>query len=325
MAEFALIARIAARSGRRDDVALGIGDDGAVLVPPSGQHLVAVCDTMNAGVHFPVDTAPADIGWKALAVNLSDLAAMGATPAWVLLSLSLPEADAGFVEAFMQGFSQLAEAAGVALVGGDTTHGPLSVCVTALGWLPPGAALTRAGAQIGDDVFVSGTLGDAAAALRLSHAQVQADPPAVQALRDRLHRPVPRQALGLALRGRAHAAVDVSDGLLADLGHVARASAVAIELDAAALPSSAALSALFDAESRLRWQAGGGDDYELAFTLPPDRIEAVRAALGDAAPPLTRIGRVLAGEGVRLRDADGNMLDPGSAGWEHFSATDRPG
>lgn len=313
MAEFDLIARILAQAGTRNDVALGIGDDAAVLMPTPGQHLAVACDTLNVGVHFPVDAAAGDIGWKALAVNLSDLAAMGAVPAWALLSLSLPQADANFVESFMDGFSALAQQSGIALVGGDTTRGPLSVCVTALGFVPPGAALTRAGAQPGDAVFVSGTLGDAAAALRLPADTT--DSPDARALRQRLNRPLPRLQLGQALRGHATAAIDVSDGLLADLAHVARASGVAIELEATRLPCSAALAACCDAATRLRWQATGGDDYELAFTLPPDRIDA----LGDLDVEVTRVGRVVDGEGVRLRDGSGGIVVFDQAGWEHFA------
>lgn len=319
MAEFDLIARIAARTFARGDVALGIGDDGALLAPPAGQQVVAVCDTLNIGVHFPHDSTPGDIGWKALAVNLSDLAAMGATPAWALLSLSLPRADAAFVDAFMRGFSALADAVGVALVGGDTTRGPLSVCVTALGFVPGGEALTRTGAQPGDAVFVSGTLGDAAAALRLSHAQLQSGAPDVRAVRQRLNCPTPRLALGQALRGKATAALDVSDGLLADLSHLARGSGVGIELHADRLPCSNALAALFDAPTRLRHQATGGDDYELVFTLPPHRLDAVHAALGHSDVALTCIGRVIAGEGVRLLGTDGAPIEFECAGWEHFT------
>ncbi|NLB13067.1 MAG: thiamine-phosphate kinase [Gammaproteobacteria bacterium] len=317
MAEFDLIARIAAQSGRRADVALGIGDDGAVLDVPAGQQLVAVCDTLNVGVHFAADADAADIGWKALAVNLSDLAAMGASPAWALMSLSLPQADPDFVAGLMRGFGQLAAASGIALVGGDTTRGPLAVGITALGFVPAGRALTRAGAQAGDAVFVSGTLGDAAAALRPGSGDTG------QALRQRmqqrLHRPVPRTALGLALRGQAHAVIDVSDGLLADLGHVANASGVGIVLDAAALPASDALRSVADPALRLRCQASGGDDYELAFTLPESRIDRVRAALADKDVPLTCIGRVLEGGGVRLQDADGAAIELAVAGWDHFA------
>lgn len=313
MTEFELIARIAAQTGRRADVALGIGDDGAVLDVPAGQQLVAVCDTLNVGVHFAADADAADIGWKALAVNLSDLAAMGATPAWALMSLSLPQADPDFVAGLMRGFGQLAAASGIALVGGDTTRGPLAVGITALGLVPAGQALTRSGAQVGDAVFVSGTLGDAAAALRLARHGV------ARTLLQRLHRPEPRGALGVALRGRAHAVIDVSDGLLADLGHIASASGVGIVLDAAALPASQALRAVADASFRVRCQASGGDDYELAFTLPDDRIAAVRVALAESGLPLTRIGRVVEGEGVVLRDAAGHALEPGASGWDHFA------
>ena len=319
MAEFDLIARIKARAGQRGDVALGIGDDAALLLPPAGHQLVATCDSLNAGVHFAVDAAAADIGWKALAVNLSDLAAMGARPAWVLLALTMPQADAAFIDGFLDGFCELAELEDVALVGGDTTHGPLSVTVTALGLVPSGAALTRAGAQVGDIVCVSGTLGDAAAALHFLQQQGEADSAAVQVLRVRMQRPTPRLALGMALRHRAHAGIDLSDGLLADLGHLARASAVGIELEADALPCSTALAAMFDPTERLRFQATGGDDYELAFSLPAEQLDAVRAVLGESGVPLHRIGRVVAGEGVTLRDAQGESIMFEQQGWEHFS------
>ncbi len=336
VAEFDLIAQLAARAGSRSDVALGIGDDAALLEVPAGEQLVACCDTLNEGVHFLPGTDPADIGWKALAVNLSDLAAMGARPAWALLSLSLPQPDAAFIDGFMRGFSALADSAGVALVGGDTTSGPLSVCVTALGLVPKGAALTRAGAQPGDAVFVSGTLGDAAAALehlraaRIPHAVAGNEDGLPLFLRDRLHRPTPRIALGQVLRGRATAAIDVSDGLLADFAHIARASGVGIELDADALPVSEALRVRCAPAARLCHQATGGDDYELAFTVPADQMDAVReffaspssmgkGAGAGATVALTRIGRVVAGEGVRLLDANGASIEFARAGWEHFA------
>ncbi len=318
MDEFDLIEQIATRIGKRPDVDLGIGDDAALLRPPSGQTLVACCDTLNAGVHFPVDAAPFDIGWKALAVNLSDLAAMAATPAWVLLSLALPKADAGFVEAFLDGFCTLADRAGVALVGGDTTHGPLSITVTALGLVPEGQALRRSGAQVGDLVCVSGSLGDAAAALHLHHAQVEADTPAAHGLRQRLQRPEPRLALGRSLRGLASAAIDVSDGLLADLGHIAHASGVGIALEASALPGSPALRELFDPAEQLRFMATGGDDYELAFCLPPQQWQRLCEGRNPEDVPLTCIGQVREGEGVIVQDADGAAVSFPSAGWRHF-------
>lgn len=378
--EFDLIDRIRARALQRDDVILGIGDDAAVLQVPAGSHLVVATDTLNAGVHFPPGTAPADVGWKALAVNLSDLAAMGAQPAWCTLSLSLPTADADWLEAFLDGFLGLAARHDVALVGGDTTRGPLSIGVTVHGFVAPGRELRRDGAQVGDDVWVSGTLGDAAGALALwrrfsahdaasavgdasdaSGAGKPADADAEtsrrndggapgalcagddvdpagpgpgrsagpvsaapwqrgwQALRPRLDRPTARVATGLALVGVANAAIDLSDGLLADLGHVCRASAVAAELQLEALPTSSALRDAFAPAWRHALQAGGGDDYELCFTAPPAAratIDAIAVATGVA---LTRIGHIVAGDGVRLFDGGGLEWQSSRAGYTHFA------
>ncbi|HEY8228936.1 MAG TPA: thiamine-phosphate kinase [Rhodanobacteraceae bacterium] len=314
--EFDLIARIRDRCAhRRSDVALGIGDDAALLDVPAGQQLVACTDTLVAGVHFPVATAPEDIGWKSLAVNLSDLAAMGAEPAWALLALTLPDADARFVERFADGFAALASKHAVALIGGDTTQGPLSITVTALGFVPRGAALTRGGAHAGDAVFVTGTLGDAAGALKL----LLDGRPTPAALLARLHRPEPRVAAGLALRGVASACIDVSDGLLADLGHVCAASGVGAELDADALPLSSALVANFDAGAYRQFALAGGDDYELCFAVPPGCEDRVASALAAAACSATRIGRIVEGSGVGVLDAGANEIKIGHAGWEHFS------
>ncbi len=317
--EFDLIARIAARAGARvagrDDVILGIGDDAAILRVPPGHRLVVAMDTLNVGVHFPADTAPANIGWKALAVNLSDLAAMAATPAWCTLSLSLPQPDGLWVDGFLDGFLELAAQHDVALVGGDTTRGPLSVCVTAHGFVEARGALLRSGARVDDDVWVTGTLGDAAAALR----QWQVGEIMMPALRARLDRPTPRVAVGLALAGIAHACIDVSDGLLADLGHVCRASRVGAELDVDALPSSAALLATFDVSVRRELQATGGDDYELCFTAPKTARPAVIDALNACDVPVTRIGRITADIGkLLLRDAEGASWSPPRAGYVHF-------
>jgi len=316
--EFDLIARIRARieqAASRDDVVLGIGDDAAALRVPEGRLLVVATDTLNAGVHFPSETAPADIGWKALAVNLSDLAAMGATPAWCTLSLSMPAADPAWLDAFLDGFLELATPHRVALVGGDTTRGPLSVCVTVHGFAEPHRLLRRDGARIGDDVWVSGTLGDAAGALRQWRAGRERDP----ALRARLDRPVPRTVLGVALRGIAHAAIDVSDGLLADLGHACRASGVGAEVNVDALPASPALRAAFDDEPRITLQATGGDDYELCFTAPAGMRDAVAAAAREAGVAATTIGRIVAGREVRVLRADGRACEvAGPAGHVHF-------
>jgi thiamine-monophosphate kinase len=321
MHEFDLIARIRARTAARDDVLLGIGDDAALLQPRAGMALALCCDTFNAGVHFPAGTRAGDVGWKALAVNLSDLAAMGATPRWALLALSLPAADAAWLDDCLDGLLALAAQEGVALVGGDTTRGPLSLTVTAAGEVEAGTALRRAGAQAGDEVWVSGTLGDAAAAL----AEVLAGRAPPAALRERLDRPVPRIALGQALRGVAHAAVDVSDGLLADLGHVCRASGVHAEVELAALPQSPAFAAHVPAALRAQCQATVGDDYELCFTAPVSRRAAVHALADRLALRLTCIGRIVpvgtdAAAPVRAQAADGSLWSPPRAGHDHFAS-----
>ncbi|MGY0560231.1 thiamine-phosphate kinase [Luteimonas sp. A277] len=321
--EFDLIARIRARAAARADVVLGIGDDCALLQPPAGMQLAVTADTLNAGVHFPQDSVPGDIGWKALAVNLSDLAAMGAVPVWCLLSLSLPTSDESWVDAFLDGFLGLAAMHNVALVGGDTTRGPLSIGVTAHGLVAPGSALRRNDARDGDDVWVSGQLGDAAAALALISADGTNAPPAAvaAALRARLDRPEPRVALGQALAGVANACIDVSDGLLADLGHVCAASNVAARINVDALPSSAALDALgLGAGLRRALQASGGDDYELCFTAPPARREAVAAAAAAADVAVTRIGSIHASTGLQAWDADGVEWTPPRSGYVHFSS-----
>ncbi len=313
--EFQLIERIRRRAAARADVVLGIGDDAALLAPPPGLLLAVATDTLNVDVHFPGETAAADIGWKSLAVNLSDLAAMGARPAWASLSLSMPHADIAWVDAFLDGFLELSARHGVALVGGDTTRGPLSVCVTVHGFAAPGAALRRDGARPGDDVWVTGTLGDAAAAL----VQWRAGGAADDALRARLDRPMPRIEAGLALAdGIAGAAIDVSDGLLADLGHVCAASATGAEVELAALPASPALASRFGAEARRAVQAASGDDYELCFTAPASRRDGIAALGARIATPMTRIGRIVAGGGVRALLPDGSEWNAPRAGHVHF-------
>lgn len=329
MAEFDLIARIRTRAGHAGDgVVLGIGDDAALLQVPAGHELVVTADTLNTGVHFPDGTPPSDIGWKALAVNLSDLASMGARPAWCTLSLSLPDGDADWVEAFLDGFLELAGRHRVALVGGDTTRGPCSVAVTAFGVVQAGTALRRDRARVGDDIWVTGTLGDAAGALVLgghlpwpgTDAAVSADASADHraALAARLARPTPRVRAGHALLGLAHACVDVSDGLLADLGHVCACSGVGAEVDIDALPASAALRTVFGPHARTL-QASGGDDYELCFSAPPTLREAVATALAQAGVDGTRIGRIVAGTGVRALAADGAPWQAARDGYVHFA------
>jgi len=314
MAEFDLIARIRARAGARDDVLLGIGDDAAVLRVPAGHDLVVSTDTLSIGVHFPPETAPSDIGWKALAVNLSDLAAMGATPAWCTLNLTLPDADSKWLDAFLDGFLQLAAQHRIALVGGDTTRGPLSITVTVHGFVPHGAALLRSGAQVGDLVCVTGTLGNAAGALR----QWQRGVPIHSRLGSSLMRPTPRIELGQFLRGLATACIDISDGLLADLGHVLAASGVGAEIEIAELPTSAVLASKFDEAERRELQLSGGDDYELCFTVPAGHAMDVIAATTDVDFPIRRIGRIEAQRGLRLRELDGTVHAVAARGYRHF-------
>lgn len=318
MAEFSLIDRFRQRAGRRPDVALGIGDDAALIDPPKGQQLVLAVDTLVEGVHFAKGVPASAIGWKALAVNLSDLAAMGAEPAVALLALTLPSDDAGFVEEFAIGFAALADTHRVALVGGDTTRGPLAASVTVMGYVPKGKALTRAGAAAGDDLWVTGTLGDAAGALALWKSGIPMLRTGV--LRERLDRPAPRLGAGLALRGLASACIDVSDGFLADLGHVLAMSGLGADVEVDALPTTPALLEAFpDPVVRRALQLTGGDDYELCFTAPVKHRDAVRAALDAVATPVARVGTLTAGASLRLFDIDGLPVPvPPRRGYVHF-------
>ena len=312
--EFALIDRIRARVRARADVVLGIGDDAALLRLPAGHDLVVTTDTLVSGVHFPAETAPADIGWKALAVNLSDLAAMAATPAWCTLALTLPDADADWLDGFLDGFLELADLHDVALVGGDTTSGPLSITVTAHGFVPQGQALRRDGAQAGDEVWVTGSIGDAAGAL----AQWRARGPASAKLRYRLDRPTPRIEAGLALRGLATAAVDLSDGLAADLGHVLAASGLGARIDLGRLPTSRTLADHFDEAQRWPLQLSGGDDYELCFTAPASAAFAIEQALAACGVTATVVGQLVADTGLRFTTPEGEDHAPAIAGFQHF-------
>jgi thiamine-monophosphate kinase len=312
--EFDLINRIRARVTTRGDVVLGIGDDAAILQPPPGKQLVVTADTLNTGVHFPEATKAEDIGWKSLAVNLSDLAAMGAQPAWCTLSLSLPQADVRWLDAFIDGFLQLAVQHDIALVGGDTTRGPLSIAVTAMGFVESGCALRRDGAKVGDDIWVTGTLGDAAAALQALFAGAAVD----RNLCERLERPTPRVAAGLQLVNLASSCIDVSDGLLADLGHICKRSGTGAQVEIEKLPASPSLLR-FAAAMRVPWQVAGGDDYELCFTAAPHLRDEIRQALDSIQTPCTRIGHIVAGQGVRALDANGNAWQPPHAGFDHFA------
>ena len=312
-----------------DSIALGIGDDCALLQPAPGMQLAVSTDLLVEGRHFFADVDPAALGHKALAVNLSDLAAMGAEPLAFTLALALPPEraqDEAWLAALAQGLFALADAHGCALVGGDTTAGPLTLCITVFGQVPAGHALRRDRARAGDDLWVSGTLGDARLALAALRGEIDLPAEALAQARQRLERPTPRLALGTALRGIAHSAIDVSDGLAGDLGHILKASQVgaAIEaVDASKLIASRALLAgaegPFGLKSLLSFILTGGDDYELAFTAPPAARAAVQAAAQRAATPVTRIGRIEAEPVLRLIDAHGHATPLAARAFDHFA------
>ena len=305
VAEFSLISRYFSDLGRGAAVDLSVGDDCAILRLGAGERLATSVDTMVAGVHFPADSFPEDIGFRAVSAAASDLAAMGARPLGMTVALTLPEANELWLNAFSQGLAAAVADFGLPLVGGDTTRGPLTISVQVLGALPMDQALLRSGARIGDEVYVSGTLGDAAGALAFLQEEWQPAPHHAQYLLDRFNRPRARIDLGLALLGRASAAIDVSDGLLADAGHMAAASGVKICIETELLPLSPALSSHHSREQVLQWALTGGDDYELCFCLPA----GAHVPAGS-----TRIGRVEAGAGVDC----GLAIDIPS-GYQHFS------
>lgn len=320
ISEFDLIARYFTRQDvRRADVALGIGDDCALLRVPNGMELAVTTDTLVRGVHFPDDTLPEALGHKALAVNLSDLAAMGAEPAWATLALTLPEADERWLEAFARGLLGVAERFKVQLVGGDTTQGPLSVTLQVFGFVPEGLALRRDAARPGDLIYVTGTLGDAGLGLGILQGRLPGSPPKVDYLVERLERPLPRVEAGLGLRGIARAAIDVSDGLLADLGHMLKASGVGATVQVERLP----LSAAFRAVAGEDWNVAlsSGDDYELCFTAPPDRRDEVEAVARETGVPCACIGVIEQAPGLRLVRNDGAAYTPSGRGYEHFRSS----
>lgn len=317
MSEFDLIQRYFTRA--TPGAVLGVGDDAALLRIPGGMELAVSTDMLVSGTHFFPDADPLLLGHKALAVNISDIAAMGAQPRWALLSLSLPEADEAWLQQFSTGFFALAQQHGVELIGGDTTRGPLNLCVTIMGVVPQGAALRRSGAQPGDDVWVSGRLGDAALALAHLQGRVQLVADEFAACAAALHQPAPRVALGLALRGIAHSAIDVSDGLLADLGHILECSQLGAEIHYDALPVSSALRPYLAQPAGQHCVLAGGDDYELCFTASVARraeVEKISVQLG---LPLTRIGAIVAGSGCTVRASTGSVINIGESGYDHFA------
>jgi thiamine-monophosphate kinase len=318
--EFDLIRRFFQRPVRR--AALGVGDDCALLAPAPGMQLAVSSDMLVEGRHFFADVDPRLLGHKSLAVNLSDLAACGACPLAFTLALSLPRADAAWTEAFAGGLLALADAHGCELVGGDTTQGPLNICITVFGEVPPGQALLRSGARAGDDIWVSGSLGDARLALEALLGHTTLPPGTLAAARQRLEAPTPRVALGQALRGIASSALDVSDGLLGDLGHILEQSRVGASLD------TRMITPLLDAGRHTplaidllhQCTLSGGDDYELCFTAPADRRDAVQAAGRDTATRVTRIGCIEEQPGLRLIGPDGAAMAPRWTSFNHFAA-----
>jgi len=327
MGEFELIARYFKRPPQRAQV--GVGDDCAVWMPTPGQALAISSDMLVEGRHFLSTVDPAALGHKALAVNLSDLAACGATPCAFTLGLSLPQIDDAWLSGFAQGLWALADAHGCELIGGDTTRGPLTIAITVWGELPPGQALLRSAAQVGDDIYISGVVGQARMALEVFRGQLRLPSDAFERARARMERPTPRVTLGRTLRGVAHAAIDLSDGLLGDLGHILKASGVGADIDTRWLAQASDgdtdwpahcpdLAALPWAQT-LACGLTGGDDYELLFTAAPAQGAAVLAAAQASATPVTRIGRITP-HGLRVLDPQGQAIDvSGLASFDHFA------
>jgi thiamine-monophosphate kinase len=329
MGEFDLITRYFKRPSQR--AVLGVGDDCALLAPTPGIHMAVSSDMLVEGRHFLSTVDPARLGHKALAVNLSDLAACGAEPTAFTLALSLPRIDEVWLEGFSEGLLQLANEHHCELVGGDTTQGPLNICITAFGEVPPGDALLRQNAQVGDDIYVSGTVGDARLALEVFRGSQTLDAKAFEYVRARMEMPTPRIALGLALRAIANAAIDVSDGLLGDLGHILQRSQVGAQIDTTWLQQSntfgedaqaAGISptlAQLPWNKRLEFALAGGDDYELCFTAPVHQREMVHAAAWESNTPVTRIGRITEAQGLVVMDPEGQPITRRFASFDHFA------
>ena len=316
VSEFELIRRFFTRV--TPGTVLGVGDDAALVHIRHGMELAVSTDMLVSGTHFFPDADPFLLGHKALAVNLSDMAAMAAQPRWVTLALSLPEVDEMWLEKFSAGLFALADEYQVALIGGDTTRGPLNLCVTIMGEVPHGAALRRSGAQVGDDVWVSGVLGDAALALAHIQGRMQLAAKDFVACASALHQPMPRVALGLALRGVAHSAIDISDGLLADLGHILACSNIGAEIAFAALPISCALRPYLGQPLAKHCMLAGGDDYELCFTVSVAHRSEVEKIASNLGLLMTRIGTITAEKKCIVRAADGSVINIEESGYDHF-------
>lgn len=318
ISEFEIIRRYFTRPART--AVLGVGDDCALVAARKGTTLALSTDMLLAGRHFLPNTDPVKLGHKSLAVNLSDLAAMGADPRWALLAIALPRADRRWIAAFSRGFFRIARRFGTELIGGDTTKGPLTIAITVIGEVAPGLALRRDAARAGDDVWLSGATGEAALAVAHLRGRVMLKGRAREACLERLHTPEPRVKLGRRLLGLARSAIDVSDGLLADLGHVVKASGVAAELRWEAIPRARAIAECADKALAKDCLLAGGDDYELVFTAPRSRRSAIEAAARKAGVSVTAIGAIVAGKpGVRLRDSGGRIIAVPRAGFDHFA------
>lgn len=316
MSEFDLIRRYFTRA--TPGALLGVGDDAALLQASDGNVLAVSTDMLVSGTHFLPDADPYLLGHKTLAVNLSDMAAMGATPRWATLSIALPGADEAWLKEFSAGFFLLAQQYGVELVGGDTTRGPLNLCVTIIGEVPAQKALRRSGAKVGDEIWVSGSLGDAALALAHLQGIITLDEAAFAACVPRLHQPQPRVALGIALRGIASSAIDISDGLLADLGHILEASRVGAKVDFSLLPVSPNLRLHLNQKLGKQCALSGGDDYELCFTAPRALHTKLLSIAAKLNLPLTPIGEIVAGRECIVHDASGNPIKLEHSGYDHF-------
>jgi thiamine-monophosphate kinase len=314
--EFDLIARHFTRPAA--NAVLGVGDDCALLHVTNGMDLAVSTDTMVSGTHFFPEVDPEHLGHKALAVNLSDMAAMGAMPYWATLALTLPSVDHEWLGAFAKGFFDLAEEFDVSLVGGDTTKGPLSLTVTIMGEVPAGAALRRSGAKAGNDIWVSGYMGDAALAVAHRKGIIKLDDADVEPTLMELYEPVPRVKLGQALRGLATAAIDISDGLLADLGHICRLSGVGATVEMNAIPMSDIVKKHAGTDVGRTAIVSGGDDYELCFTAHPNSADSIQDLARMLGIPLTRIGQVRRGKGVSLVGPDGKAMKVDGRGYDHF-------
>ncbi|MEP7138197.1 MAG: thiamine-phosphate kinase [Caldimonas sp.] len=315
LGEFELIERFFTRPARR--AALGIGDDCALIQPTPGMTLAVSSDMLIEGRHFVSTVSPERLGHKALAVNLSDLAACGARPLAFTLSLALPSVDEAFLAAFSRGLFALAEREGCELIGGDTTRGPLAIAITVLGEVPSGSALLRSGARPGDDLYVSGTLGDARLALEVLRGNVGLDEASFRSVRHAMEMPTARIALGVALRGLATSAIDVSDGLVGDLAHVLGRSGVGAVVEIDAVPRSTVLAAQPPAVQR-ECLLTGGDDYELVFTAMPERRDAIAAAAAHAGVPIARIGAIECGHELRVVDRQGAAVTSRGRPFDHF-------